>query len=535
MSVKEKKKLSAKEQLKIINDDPILWLANFVKIIDNNNEEIPFILNDAQKDFVRNRERFNIIAKTRQLGMSTLMLGMFLWSAHTKPHSQYLMVADKGDSTKNLFNRLKMMYESIPDNIRLKDRKSNLNELILENNSRISVQTAGNKEIGRGFSCQIIHISEMAFFSNEVQKTALVSLEQSLLKNKDAFLCIESTSNGVGNQYYNIFTSAEKGNSKYKSFFYGWASDTHRQMFKYEIAEAKRWAMAQNHGQNYTLDRLHFYPNELELHEKYNITVDQLLWKRYKLSDIGENAFNQEFPISADISFIQSDRGFFNAIDITERYKNLPDPLNVKDIGVDLPESLIKHYGNGFYIYEPIKRNELYFGGVDSSAGLKGDYSAINVLDSVGRQVGVFYRNDIPIYQFAKICFDLGHLFNYCMFAIERNSYGLSLIDRLRQDMQYLQVLRFSKFDKIKGMMMSEYGFYTDNVNKTKLMNDMKESFETGVILINDKETLDQMKIYVQLKNGSLGNARGGSNAHDDVVDSVALSIQSFKANKSYI
>ena len=528
------KKLSAREQLEIIENDPILWLGNFIEIIDNNNEQIPFILNDAQRDFVKNRDRFNIISKTRQLGMSTLMLGMMLWSAHTKPNSQYLMVTDKGDNTQNLFNRLKNMYDSIPDNIRLKDKKSNLYELILENNSRISVQTAGSKEIGRGFSVEICHLSEFAFWNTKVQKTALVSLEQSLLKNESAFLCIESTSNGVGNQYYNIFTGAEKGNSKYKSFFYGYATDTFRKMFKFEIAEAKKWAMAQNKGQHYTLDRYHFYPDELELYEKYDLTVDILLWRRYKISDIGEDAFNQEFPISADISFIQSDNSFFNAVDITERYKHLPEPLSAREIGIDLPDSLQKYLGNGLYIYQPIKSNEIYYGGIDSSAGLKGDYSAISMLDSSGENVAVFYRNDIPIYQFARVCYDLGHLFNYCMYAIERNSYGLSLIDRLRMDMKYINVLRFSKFDKIRGALTSEYGLHVTNVNKTKVMNDLKEVFETGLILVNDKETLDQMKIYTQKGNGSLGNTRGSGN-HDDLVDALALSVQSFKQNKSYI
>lgn len=527
------KMASYEEKLKKVMSDPILWCGNFVKIMDNNNNLIDFEFNEAQKDFWRNKGRFNIIAKTRQLGMSTMMLGVMLWSAHQIPNSEYLMVADKGENTQNLFQRLKMMYDSLPKQIKIKQKRSNKYELLLKNGSRISVQTAGNKEIGRGFSCQIIHCSEFAFWSEDVQERALVSLEQSLLKNKDAFLCIESTSNGIGNKYYEIFTSAEKGHSKYKSFFYGWGSKVHREMFKYEIEEATEWAKAQNHGKMYLANEGDFYPDELELYEKYDITIPQLLWRRYKMSDIGEDAFNQEFPISAGISFIQSDTGFFNAEDIAQRYKYLIKPLSVAEIGKDLPSSLAKYYGNGLYIYQPISSTERYFGGIDSAAGLKGDYSAISILDSFGEQVAVFYRNDIPIYRFAKIAYDLGHFYNYCMYAIERNSYGLSLIDKLRREMGYLQVLRFSKFDKIKGVMTSEFGYYTDNVSKTKLLNDMKEVFETGIILVNDRETLEQMKIYVS-RGGKLGNLKGKNN-HDDLVDATALAVQSLKEDKSYI
>lgn len=532
---KGKRKMSAKEQLEKVMNDPILFCGNFIKIMNNNNKLVPFEFNDAQKDFWKNKGRFNIIAKTRQLGMSTMMLGVMLWSAHRIPNSQYLMITDKGENTQNLFNRLKDMYDSLPNGIKQGQKRSNKTELLLENKSRISVQTAGNKELGRGFSCHIIHLSEFAFWKpEEIQERGLVSLEQALLKNKDAFLCIESTSNGIGNKYYQIYKDAEKGHSKYKNFFYGWGSKVHRQMFKYEIDEAKRWAEAQNHGQPYHATKEYFYPDELEIYEKYKLTIPQLLWRRYKMSDIGEDAFNQEFPLTADHSFIQSDTGFFNAEDIAQRYNYLLPHLKTNEIGKDLPDSLSKYYGNGLYIYQPIKSNERYFGGIDSAAGLKGDNSAISILDSSGEQVAVFYRNDIPIYRFAKIAYDLGMLFNYCMYAIERNSYGLSLIDKLRREMGYLQVLRFSKFDKIKGVMTSEFGFYTDNVSKTKLMNDMKESFETGIILVNDKECLDEMKIYVERKNGSLGNIEGSKN-YDDVVDATALAVQSLKENKSYI
>ena len=61
----------------------------------------------------------------------------------------------------------------------------------------------------------------------------------------------------------------------------------------------------------------------------------------------------------------------------------------------------------------------------------------------------------------------------------------------------------------------------------------MKESFETGLILVNDKETLEQMKIYTE-KNGSFGNTKGEYN-HDDLVDALALAVQSMKMGRYYV
>ena len=77
-----KKKLSTKEKLAIINNDIELWLSNFVKIPSNTGEMIPFKINAEQKDFVENKERYNIILKSRQLGFSTLSLGIMLYYAH---------------------------------------------------------------------------------------------------------------------------------------------------------------------------------------------------------------------------------------------------------------------------------------------------------------------------------------------------------------------------------------------------------------------------------------------------------------------
>jgi hypothetical protein len=86
---------------------------------------------------------------------------------------------------------------------------------------------------------------------------------------------------------------------------------------------------------------------------------------------------------------------------------------------------------------------------------------------------------------------------------------------------------------KSKVEKLWEYGWYTDSVSKTKLVNDCKEAFETGIILVNDKETLEEMKIY-QEKNGSFGNVRGELNK-DDRVDSLMLAVQSLKSGRYYI
>lgn len=521
------KKLSTKEKLEIINNDPSLWLKNFIKIVNNDGELVPFEVNKEQEDFIKNMDKYNIILKARQIGFTTLSLGLMLYYAHTIPNSQYLMLSYDGESVQNIFNRLKMMYESMPEQYKVKQRRMNKMELLLENGSRISVKVAGTRELGRSFTCQMIHCSEFAFWTEENQDKGLLALEQALAKNPNSKIIIESTANGIGNNYYNLFNSAYKGHSKYKAFFYNWYQNKKQFASEYKIAE--EWYKKDTHGQ-----RLHekdLTPYELELYKK-GASLLQLMWRQWKLLDMTEEQFNQEFPSTPEEAFVTTSTGVFDATLITQRYNYLPKPLKYNEIK-PLPDSLLPYYGKGFFIYKDVKRNERYWGGIDTGAGLKGDNSAIVILDSSGEQVAVFYRNDVPVYKFAKLCYDLGMYFNYCMYLPERNTYGLDLITRLRKEMGYLQVLKIRRFDKVKGQKVWDYGWYTDNISKNKLIMDFKEAFEEGIVLVNDRETLDEMRIFVE-DNGKMGNVRGLNN-HDDLVIAFGLAIQALKSNKSYI
>lgn len=145
-------KLTTEEKLRRINATPALWLKNFVKVYYNG-ELVPFVLTKEQQHFVENMERFNITLKPRQIGFSTLYLGLVLYYSFQYPNFNSLIMAQSEDVSAYLFTRLKLMYESIPEKYRIGFRKNNEMELFLENNSRIVVRTASKmkaESVGRG-------------------------------------------------------------------------------------------------------------------------------------------------------------------------------------------------------------------------------------------------------------------------------------------------------------------------------------------------------------------------------------------------
>lgn len=531
MAKNSKTNLSTEEKLRIINSDVEKWLLNFVKIFDGESKQIPFKVNAAQKDFLKNRDKYNLILKSRQLGFSTLSLGIMLYYAYQKPNTTYLMVAHNSPSLRELFNRLKSMQNSIPSQYRLAEDKNNRDELGLSNGSRIIVQCPSDG-LGAGMTLQMVHLSEYALYNDTQQEQGLATVEQALAKNKDSMIIIESTARGVQNNFYKLCNDSSKGRSRYKGFFFGWCDKSHLDLFKYEVELAEKWFDDRFGYRKLQLkDPLTLTPYERILVEKTKVTIKQLKWRYWKLEGMKEDIFRQEYPAFPEEAFIATDAGVFDANLITERVNFLPEPL--KNVS-EFPLSLQRYLCNGLNIFEPPKKGEWYYGGVDTALGTgKGDYSSISILNSDGDQVATFNRNDIPTYKFADIVNDLGLFYNYCIFMVERNSYGIDILQRLHKEKQYVNLSKTKKKDKITGRRKWEHGWYNDNVSKTILVNDLKESFETGLIIVNDKETLEQMKIYQENK-GSFGNVKGSSN-YDDLVDSLALSVQAMKQGRYYI
>ena len=334
-------------KLQKINNDFFLWAKNFIKIIDNNGNLVKFVPNEQQVDFFNNMDKFNIIAKSRQLGFSTLAIIYSLWIACTKPNTNCLMVSYNVESTQALFEKMKQIYSDIPDKYKPAEKRNNRMELYLENGSRIMVKTAGVKSLGRGMNLQYIHLSEFAFYPDDQQKDALVSLEQALAKNMDSKIVIETTSNGY-NYYQKLFTNAYKSKqSRYKAFFYPWTSSATANQFKHELNIAEDWFKVNNHNHRLTPEQLDI--DELPLYNA-KVSLKMIMWRRWKLQDMTLEDFQQEFPFTPEESFRATSRSIFNEQAINNRVTNLIPPLRKDELNITLPDTLARYYGKGFYV-----------------------------------------------------------------------------------------------------------------------------------------------------------------------------------------
>lgn len=511
------------EKLKKILANPILWIENFCTIVDKQNKKVKFKLNPQQKQLVNDLDKYNIVLKSRQLGITSVSCGLSLYYAFNTPNCTCFLISYSLDSASQIFDKLKQLYEDLPSAIKLKDTANNKTMLKFDNGSKIVVTTCGSKEIGRGASIKYAHFSEMAFMKQDMIRKQLLAIEQALLPNGK--IVIESTANGM-NEFSNIWEEAEKGESLYKPFFFSWIED--KLMFKEEYKQFRERYIT-IYGHELTNDEL--TQDEL-IYKDMGATLLQLMWRRIKVKNSSEEQFKQEFPATPIEAFITSGNNLFNLDKIQQLYVNVSKvkPLKAKDIPT-LP-SLLKPYINSYLsVYEPPTREVDYFIGVDGSEGTGQDYSVIEVINKEGMQVCQFRSNKVAPHEVAKVVNELGLWYNRALIVVEKASGGHVILDRLVHNFKYKNLYKYKDYDA-KGRVVKKVGFNTTSKSKPLLINNFVELFDNNDIYIKSIDLLNEMKTYVYTDGVKMGNGNGGK--HDDTVIAFALAIEGMNNGIKY-
>lgn len=511
--------------LKVWNDFT-LFSKNLLKITDKTGNLVPFKLNKMQRSFIKNMDSYNIILKARQGGMSVCICGLAIYYSIKEPNCVCLLLSHNDESTRAIFNKLKAIYNSIPSVLRPKLIKNNRSELQLANGSVISCSTMGRTDKGRGNTAKLIHLSEFAFVNSDVANKQLLSLEQAL--RPDGHLIIETTANGL-NFFHNLYQKAKKQENAYRCFFYNYIDTS--SMFADEYKKYNKIFKNIN-GRNFTEKDL--TEEEKELLENYEgMTLDTLCWRRLKIQNSSVDQFNQEFPLTDDMAFVTSGNSVFDNNRVTQVLRALQlkkdKYIAKKELG-DLPMDLLKFYGKSFFMYEKPKVSEKYYVGVDCSEGVGKDSSTCIILNSKGEEVAMFKNSKIKPYEFAVFVNELGRYYNKAYLVVEKASGGHSVIERLRYEYKYMNMAKYKTYDEFNKAKW-QIGFDTNSKTKGIIINDLREMFEKGQLLINSADIVEEMKVFTIKDNGSMGAMNG---YHDDLIIAIALALTGLKSGKHY-
>ena len=442
-------------------DDIVYFLKNYVQVIHVDKGLVPFDLYDYQEDLINtlHSNRYVIVKSARQSGKSVTSLGYILHYILFNQTKIVGMLANKASTSRELLGRLQTAYQHLPKFLQQGIVEWNKGNIELENGSKIIASSTSSSAI-RGYSFSLLFLDEFAFVQRTIADAFIKSVYPTISSGKDTKIIMVSTPNGY-NLFYKFWNDAVEGNNQFKTFKIHWTSIPER---------------------------------------------DQE-WRKKIVSDIGEEAFRQEY----EADFL----GSSNTLISYEKLQELSysSPTWSKD---------------NLDVYEEPEMNHLYTITVDTARGQGLDYSTFSVFDTtaVPYQVVAKYRdNQIAPLLFPNIINNIGKKYNEAYILVESNDIGAQVADVLHHDLEYENLLTVSWYGR-HGQQISSghnkdisYGVRTTKQVKKIGCSNLKSLIEEDKLIIPDYDIISELTTFVT--NGDTFAAEDGSN--DDLVTTLVL------------
>lgn len=389
------------------------------------------------------------------------------------------------------------------------------------NESSILVGTAYNVDIGRSAPYNWAHLSEAAFYRD--MAALMTGLMQRIPRSPDSGIVVESTANGVGGDFYELCKRASdprKATGWAFVFFAWWEHPEYRM---------PAWP-----GFKLTRD-------ELAEQQKYNLHLDQLVWRRQQIDTACEGKierFRQEFPGNPEEAFQSSGRTIFDMTAVA-RMRQIQDAprgrLEVFEVGLEKRVQFVQSEdGRGeLVIYKMPRKGGRYCIGIDHAEGIDPkakaaggsdpDYCSATVLDAdTGEEVAKLKERYEPA-PWAERLFWLGCFYNWAFLAPEAKAVGKAVIGQLLALHYPLELIFAKQRDPAdrRTPLLQELGFDTNSIFRPVLISGLDKAVREGALQVHDPETIQQLREFVRKPNG-----REEGTGHDDDVFSLALAIQ---------
>lgn len=459
-----------------------------------------------------------IVPKARQEGVSTWAESVIFGRVARVANRNGLVVAHKKDSSRHIFNMSRFMLKNMP--YQLTTEFSNRWEVVFDSphNSALHIETAENRDAGRSYTNHYVHCSEVAFWP--APGYTMAGLVPTVPDIPDTLIVLESTGNGVGDFFYDTYMSAKDGNSDYEAVFLPWFDDP-------------KYVMPCPEGT--TMKTLDLEVEEQMLAKEHGLSVNQILWRRWKISQMSGNMdlFRQEYPATDQECFLASGRPVFRSDKITEAYSGGREPLFRGRVRCDegRPPRIEESMGGPLTVWTAPQPGGRYVMGVDTAQGFAtSDFSVASILDADTMEQVAEFAGRWDVSDFASYIVALARIYNDAFVAIEINNHGLSVLQGVREQ-GYWNLLNRKGYDSVTHAWINKQGWQTSVKTRPILVDSAVQCFhmEDGAV-IHSKELLRQMSRFnfVQGTSGEwLPSTPKGD--HDDHLFAWMIAIQAHK------
>lgn len=444
----------------------ILYFAeNFFYIVNLDEGRIKIKLHNYQKKILRalRDNRFVVLLSSRQSGKSTMMTIYALWVACFNEDQNILVVANKESTAINIFKRIRLAYEQLPNYLKPGAVEYGKTSMTLGNGSSIGISTTSS-DAGRGSSVNCLILDELAFIDNHLVEAFWKSVYPIISSSKKSKIFIASTPNGTGNLFHELYVGAIENKN-------GW------------------------------------HPERVDWWEVPGRDEE---WKEKTIRTLGSvEAFQQEFCNE----FLQTGESSINEKLFEELKSETKEPEYVYDEGK-------------YMLWDSFRQDHIYVAGVDISEGVGEAASVIQILDITNlrsiEQVAIYHDRNISPYNFTAKLHDILQHWGSPLALIERNNCGAQVVDQLKNTYNYENIVSYgikntSNTNKI-GVQAHTNTKYKGVTNMRYWINELR------AVKIRDMHTLIELKNFVRYANGTWG-AKPGADNWDDRVMSLVWSL----------
>lgn len=435
--------------------------------------------------------RYMVVLKARQLGLTTMAMAYALWMLLFRPGSNIVLVSKNQTTADKALELLDFMYQFLPESIRARGPH-------MENNAAkhhsyrfadgmVSQITsyAATKTVAAGQTASLVIWDEAALaeYQDEVLRT--------LLPTTDAGgkMIIFSTARGGHNMFARMFRDAVRGESQFVPLFYPWSVS---RLVSQEDYEAKKRSLQSEPWLFYAE-----YPSSPE--EAFRQSG------RTRFSNLPDESECEEFPL----------RGRLEWSGDSVRFEFDPEgPFRFRPEALDGP---------------PMGFNAVV--AVDPSSGTGGDYTAITGgwLDDMGvpQRMAFWHSNMTEPSEAAEDAAKLGRLMadamgmDAVMVVEKQGGYGDTIIHELRENLLYQNLYRFTYTGHRKRLAQEAYGFPMTFARRP-LVIDTLAQWLSGDMRMGGLDPLlrQELGAFVIREDGKM---QADAGMYDDLVMSTAI------------
>lgn len=484
--------LTKKEQVEEVlkcGKDPIYFIKNYLYIQHPTKGRLPFRLYPFQEECIESflDYKYNIVLKSRQLGLSTTTAAYCLWMALFRQDANILLMATKLEVGKGMIEKIRTAFKMLPAwmlnllELKVPDAES-VKYIKFTNGSKITaIPTA--KDAARGEAVTLLVIDEAAHIEN---------LEE-------LWMGLWSTVSTGGRA---IVFSTPKGRNYFQQLWVGAEVP--------ELEPNKVGQICKGVGRN----GFHGIKLPWFVHPERD---DE--WFDAQSRALDARGVAQELLCS----FEGSSLTFFSQVSI-DYVRNLSFP----PIVFTGPEGK----GLDLQIWKNAEEGHQYVLSADVARGDAEDYSAFHVFDITKSEVVAEYLGKIPPDRFGEWLIEVGKKYNMALIVAEKNTVGIATAIKLRDsgypNLYYDQELA----NKMLTMTPDEKkdclpGFTITPKNREKILENLEQVIRNNHLRLYSTRFVSEMESFIW--NGKRGQAL--KKRHDDLIMAMAIGLQVFTPN----